>query len=836
MKISQDGKLLLSTLIVLTGVVSISWIAMGEAQHAILRRDAESTALHWAKFLQRNLTGLDGLLKAGLVTQADRVTFDFASDAGGVLHYQVFTKDGTVAFSSRSGDSLTTSSRPEIVEAIRHNRILTGLTARAGAGGETAIAEAFVPLRSPAGHAGALKVGVDVTKRAADLDRIRIFAFLGLFGLLLAFCGACGLFIWRNIRNRRWAEELQRSRNVALEQLATGMPLEHVLSTLVSSVERLKPDTICSVQLLDETGRRLRCAAGPSLPDFYRAAIDGLEIGPGVDSCGTAAFTGELVVVEDLMANPSRPEFRDVARKAGLRSCWSQPIFSADRKILGTLVMFGREPSKPTEADLEFVRTISHLIGIAVEQRRFQAKIAEMAHYDSITGLINRHALQDRLRQYVDEARALKTDIAFAIVDVDRFKTINDTYGRPVGDAVIKEMARRLTECIRGSDIVGRLDGDEFAVILRQARDMDEIKEITARISKSISVPMEIGGKTISASVSIGVSCFPRHAGDADDLFVKADRALYQAKQKGRRTCEIYDEELHGVIREKQALEQDVAAGIARGEFCLVYQPQIDLRNGRLVGFEALARWNHPVLGPIAPDRFIPIVEASALIAELGDRLLGQACAQASQWRSEGLTDIRIAVNAAPRQFNDPHFVEKVKAHLDEAAFDPAALEIEITESLLIEDFEGVEQKLRSLNKLGVSISIDDFGTGYASLLYVTRLPFQSLKIDRSFISNLPGNSDSVAVVSSILALARRLNLSAVAEGVETAEQVKFLRANGCRIGQGFLFARPMEPQDVLYWYRTEYLKTIYQEIFAAEEAPQSAGIVQLGVRDRAGG
>ncbi|MGF1622666.1 MAG: putative bifunctional diguanylate cyclase/phosphodiesterase [Rhodomicrobiaceae bacterium] len=820
MKLDQDAKLTISTVVVIISAIAASWVAMGEAQQVVLKHEAKSTAVRWAQFLQKNLTGLDDLLAAGLVSNADRVTFDFALATGSVSHYQVLNSDGAVAFSSWLGDFQTTSSRPDIAKAILDGEILTDLIVTNSAREDRAVfAEAYVPLTSAAGHKGAIKVDVDLTDRALQLERIRVIAFLGLSGLLTFLSVTCGILIWRNIRNRRWAEDLQGSRNVVLEQLATGMPLKQVLTTLIASVERLKPDTMCSVLLLDETGMHLREAAAPSLPDFYRAAVDGVKIGPGIGSCGAAAYSGETVIVQDLLVHENWAAYRDLVQQAGLRACWSQPIFSSGDQVLGTLAMYYREPRQPTLADIEFFRTITHLVGIAVAQRRFQAEIANMAHYDAVTGLHNRRAFQTKLQEIIGDARAQRRNAAVAIVDIDRFKNINDTYGHPMGDAVIQEMARRLSACVREDDVVARLGGDEFAIIFNEIEGSREIDEIATRIAHAVSVPMEIEGKSISTSTSIGVSRFPQHANTADELFVKADHALYQAKQKGRRIYQIYDEELHETIREKQLLEHDAQIAIQRAEFTLVYQPKVDLRSGAMMGLEALARWNHPVLGPIPPSKFIPIMETSTLMIDLGEWLLSQACNQAALWHAQGLTNICVAVNVAARQFKDPRFVEKVTRILEAANLNPASLEIEITETMLIDDLESVEETLAGLNRLGVSISIDDFGTGYSSLLYLTRFPLQSLKIDQSFVSNVPGNADSVTIVTSILAMARRMNLSVVAEGVETADQLKFLRANGCGFGQGYLFARPLEPDRVLDWYRSEFQTTICRKLFEAESA-----------------
>lgn len=829
MRLSQDAKLLLSTLIVIVAAVAASWVALGKARHFILKKEGRYTAVHWAQYLENNLRGLDGLLSAGLITNEDRMTFDFATATGNVLNYQILDERGAVAFSSWSGDFRLSIPTDHVQAAIRNDKSYTELIEYEG--GESRprlVAEAYVPIESTAGYKGAVNVKIDLTERAVELERRSMFAFLGLLGFVTLISTFCGALVWRNIRNRQWAEDLQNSRSVVLEQLATGMPLKQVLLTLVQSVERLKPDTVCSILLLDESGTRFKDGVSPSLPEFFRNSINGVQIGHGVGSCGTAAYTRELVIVSDVLTHPYWAGIHDLVARTGLRACWSLPVISSDDEVLGTIALYYREPREPTDAELEFFRTISHLVGIAVEQRRFQARIAHLAHYDTLTGLPNRRKLQARLQQYVSEARIANGTMALAILDIDKFKTINDTYGHPVGDSVIREAARRIAACVREDDIVGRLGGDELAIVFRKVSDVREIAEVSDRIAEAVRLPMYIDGKSIATSSSIGVSCFPQHASDSDELFIKADHALYQAKQSGRATCEIYDEELHELIREKQILERDAALGIQKDEFSLVYQPQIDLKSGALIGLEALARWEHPVLGQVPPNKFIPIAETSPIIIELGERLLRQACTQAARWRQGGLTNVKIAVNVAARQFKDPLFVEKIKNILEQTDLKPCALELEITETMLIDDFDVVEKTLGELNALGTSVSIDDFGTGYSSLLYLSKLPFQNLKIDRSFVHNLPSDSNSVAIVTSIIAMARQLNLSVIAEGIETCEQAEFLRMNECVGGQGYLFAQPMDALQLETWLRDDFVNTFHGRLGAMNGQMEAARVASL--------
>lgn len=815
--LSHDAKLLFSTFLVIVFAIVASWVGLGQARDVILKKEGRAAAVRWAQYLERNLRGLDDLLSAGLVTNHDRMTFDFATATGSVLNYRILDASGAVAFSSWSGDLHARKMDDRAASVILENTISTELlTHVSGSVGHRLIAEAYIPIKSAAGHVGAVNVKVDMSERAVELQKRSVYAFLLVLAFVLLISSLCGMLVWRNIRNRRWAEDLQNSRNTVLEQLAAGMPLEQVLTTLVHSVERLKRDTVCSILLLDEAGIRLKDTASPSLPEVYRRAIDGIEIGPDVASCGAAAYTREIVIVSDILTHSNWTRLRDLVLPTGLRACWSRPIISSADEVLGTIALYYRQPRAPSEADLDFFRNITHLVGIAVEQRRFQAKIAYLAHFDTMTGLPNRRELHTRLQQFVDEARQAKAMMALAIVDIDKFKTINDTYGHPIGDAVIREAARRISQSVRSDDIVGRLGGDELAIVFRQISDVREITEIAGRIAAALRLPMHIEGKSISASTSIGVSCFPEHANSGDELFIKADHALYQAKQSGRATCEIYDEELHELIREKQVLERDVPLGIQRNEFSLVYQPQMDLCSGAVIGMEALARWQHPLLGEVPPAKFIAVAETSPVIIELGELLLREACGQMARWHRDGLTDVHVAVNVAARQFKDPLFVDKTKRILEQTKLKPTALELEITETLLIDDLEVVEATLKELNALGCTVSIDDFGTGYSSLLYLSRLPFNSLKIDASFVQNLPGDPNSVAIVTTILAMARRLGLSVVAEGIETREQAEFLRMNECHAGQGYLFAKAKTPAHIEQWLRTDLIDAMHHRLVAA--------------------
>ncbi len=426
------------------------------------------------------------------------------------------------------------------------------------------------------------------------------------------------------------------------------------------------------------------------------------------------------------------------------------------------------------------------------ERKQHEAALEYQASHDSLTGLPNRSLLRDRIDQAIAHAWRHGNQVAVVFVDLDHFKLINDSLGHHVGDRLLLEVASRLTGCVRGNDSVARQGGDEFVLVLTEQHDEDEILAVVSRLLDAISRPWVDGGQEYGLSCSIGISCYPRDGEDPDALLRCADAAMYQAKASGRSTYHFYTPELNQAISERLELENSLRHALERNEFRVYYQPRIDIASGRIVGAEALIRWDCPGKGIVPPDSFISIAEETGLIIPIGQWILREACRQNSAWLRAGLSPIAVSVNLSPIQFRHTGLVQSVADALAEAALDPACLELEVTESFVMHDAERINVAMQSLKALGVDISVDDFGTGYSSLSYLKRFPVDRLKVDKSFVRDIDSDPDDAAIVRAIITLGHALGLRVVAEGVETRAHLDYLRQHGCDEVQGYYFSRPV--------------------------------------------
>ncbi len=433
-----------------------------------------------------------------------------------------------------------------------------------------------------------------------------------------------------------------------------------------------------------------------------------------------------------------------------------------------------------------------------ISAEKFAAeRIHRLAHYDATTELPNRVLLQDRLLHAINRVARSGGRLALLFLDLDGFKLINDTYGHAAGDEVLRLVGVRLTSRLRKADVVARIGGDEFAVVLGDVGQATDVQAICDQLLQVITEPYEISGQENRVTTSIGIALFPDDGRDVQTLLKHADAAMYQAKESGKNRYAFYEPEMNKRAEERLHLTRQIRHGLEHDEFSLCYQPQYDLASGRLVGVEALTRWKDSEGNQIPPSRFIPVAEDSGLIVPLGAWVLNQACRQAQQWRSQGLEFGRLSVNISGRQFHDEALHETVAAALQNSGLPGDRLELEITESWVMEGPFRAEKQMRMLHDLGVNLVIDDFGVAYSSMAYLKRFPVQKLKIDRSFIRDIPSDSDDAAIVSAIIAMGHSLGLRVVAEGVETPEQSAFLRGTGCDEVQGFLFGKPV-PSDEL--------------------------------------
>ncbi|HVK56842.1 MAG TPA: EAL domain-containing protein, partial [Burkholderiales bacterium] len=431
------------------------------------------------------------------------------------------------------------------------------------------------------------------------------------------------------------------------------------------------------------------------------------------------------------------------------------------------------------------------------EHKACEMRLQFQATHDTLTGLPNRNLLEDRITNAITLMRRAEQRLAVFFVDLDRFKSINDSFGHLVGDALLKAVAGRLQGAVRESDTVARLGGDEFVIMLSGINQMEDAQGVVQKVIAAFAPPFTVEGHQLHVTASIGVSVYPEDGEDSETLLRNADSAMYRAKDKGRDSFQLYTQEMGVQAQERVEFEHALHGALERQEFELLYQPKVDLRSGRMTGVEALIRWNHPEFGALPPDRFIALAEETGMIVAIGEWVLRTACVQAVAWRADGCGDVPVAVNLSARQFQQQNVPELVRRVLVETGLAAEYLELELKESLIMQDCEHVSEALQGLKTIGVALSLDDFGTGYSSLSLLKRFPIDVVKIDQTFIRDVTSNMDSASLIKAIIALAQSLNIKTVAEGVETTGQLTFLSASGCDGIQGYYFSRPLPSDEI---------------------------------------
>ncbi|MFL6645082.1 MAG: putative bifunctional diguanylate cyclase/phosphodiesterase [Paraburkholderia fungorum] len=725
------------------------------------------------------------------------------------------------------------------------------------------------------------------------------------------------------------AEGVLASERTVLRLITRNTPLPELLDEVCRRAEALLGEgAVCSILLLDADGVRARVGGAPSLPAHFSAAIDGVAIGPGAGSCGTAMFERRMVTVENIETDPLWNDFRHLALPLGLRACWSVPFENDSGTVLGAFAVYHRTPRRPSAEEAAILYDISHSVGLAVHQdamaqrlarseehhrlvvdhlnegiivqardgvvlacnpsarrilrasteligrdiltvmvrayhedgsivteaarptsrvlasgkpllgvtigleliggdviwitenvvpiikpgdsepssvlisftdigpvREAQRQLKFLATRDPLTGLYNRAYLAERMRDLFAPAGMAGMGelarVAVLFVDLDGFKKVNDTAGHEAGDALLCSVAQRLSACVAFGDTLARVGGDEFVIVVSAYENTAQLIALAQRILDTIAVPFAVADNEYYMGASIGISLFPEDGQDVPTLMRNADSAMYHAKQCGRNNFQFFTAELNQRLQRRFMIEQALRRALATDELSLVYQPIVDSQGGRTIGAEALLRWYNSDLGNVSPVEFIPVAEDAGLIVEIGAWVLARACEQAAQWRRTLAPDLIVAVNLSPRQFKGG-LVERIERCLEQSGLEPGALELEITERLLMSDSDAVLPMLSALSAMGVRISVDDFGTGYSSLSYLKRFPLHNLKIDRSFVAGLPDHRDSIAITQAVVAMAHSLGMNVTAEGVETAEQAAFLRGIACDKQQGYFYSRPV--------------------------------------------
>lgn len=717
-----------------------------------------------------------------------------------------------------------------------------------------------------------------------------------------------------DISERQKAANRERAHHHVLELLSKGAALPEILKAVVLGVEEQNPALLCSILLLSSEGNRLFIGAAPHLPDFYNAAVDGLYLGPGVGSCGTAAYFGQRVIVEDIQNHPYWGPFNELAAQAGLASCWSEPIRSASGHLLGTFGIYQRHPAAPGADDIQMIEQASHLAGIAIDRSRsneelqlaslvyqnsseamavtdaqgmiininpafteltgyaldevigknhnilnserqgeqfYQAMwqainssghwkgeiwnrrkngdifaeqltintifsadgvpqrrvalfsditqkkqseelIWTQANFDPLTGLPNRRMFHDRLDQEIKKAHRSGLQVALILLDLDRFKEVNDTLGHDMGDLLLKDASQRLLRCVRDSDTVARLGGDEFTVILGEFEDAENAERVVRNILQKLAEPFQLKSKVAYISASIGITLYPKDAERIDALIKNADQAMYAAKHQGRNRYCYFTSSMQEAALARMLIAEDLRNAIEARQFEVYYQPVVELGSGAIHKAEALIRWQHPTRGMVSPAEFVHIAEDIGLIAEIGDWVFKQAAGQVKHWRCLYHPDFQISVNKSPVQFYDGHSGDTWLEYLQTLELPGQSIVAEITEGLLLDASNVVKDQLLAFRDAGIQVSLDDFGTGYSSLAYLKKFDIDYLKIDQSFVGNLAPNSSDKILCEAIIVMAHKLGMKVIAEGIETEQQRQLLLDAGCDYGQGYLFSRPL--------------------------------------------
>lgn len=718
---------------------------------------------------------------------------------------------------------------------------------------------------------------------------------------------------------RQLAQQRDHIRNQVLELLANGAPLAASLEAIVRGIERECSHVLGSILLLDETGKRFLTGAAPSLPAFYTEAVHGLEIAHGLDSCATAALTGTRVIVEDIQSHPHWAAYKDLAARAELGACWSEPIFSASGKLLGSLAIYHRDAHSMIDQEFSVVGNAAHLAGIAIERHQAQeelrlaalvyqssfeammvvdaenrivavnpaftditgysaeevvgrdpkllssrsqdeafykamwaaiittgrwqgeiwnqhkvgneyaewltintiydetgkvnrrvalfsditekkkadALIWNQANYESLTGLPNRRLFADRLEQGLKTAHRNKHHLALLFLDLDRFKEVNDTLGHHMGDILLVEAARRIKCCVRESDTVARVGGDEFTVILAELNDVSNIGRVSHGIIESLSEPFQLGDEKAFISASIGITVYPDDATQAEELLKNADQAMFAAKQGGRNRFSYFTKSMQEATQQRMRIVHDMRQALSGDEFSVYFQPIVETATGSIHKAEALLRWKHPQKGLISPATFIPIAEETGAIHEIGNWVFKESARWVKRWRSRYNPHFQVSVNKSPVQFLAESLAQDDWVeYLRDLGLSGEGIAIEITEGVLLNAAANINEKLLLFRDAGIQVAIDDFGTGYSSLAYLKRFDVDYLKIDQSFISNLESDASDLALSEAIVVMAHKLGFKVIAEGVETEAQHRILKQIGCDYAQGYLFSQPLPAED----------------------------------------
>ncbi len=540
-------------------------------------------------------------------------------------------------------------------------------------------------------------------------------------------------------------------------------------------------------------------AAGPTGLSARLATLSIDEMRPeGRGLCGQTIRSGKPCIMNDYLADPNAEAFHHQARIDGTNSGASFPLL-VQGEVVGAISFMSMEKHTFTPEFAELLRRLVDNVCFALEnfervdeKAKADERIEYLASHDSLTGLPNREMFNGMLRRAIDAAERHQRRFALLFIDLDRFKVINDSLGHDAGDMLLVEIGGRLRRALRAGDVVARLGGDEFVVTLEEAGEREEVERIAGELLSVLSQPLLLSGHECHTTASIGIAMYPSDGTDVLTLTKNADMAMYLAKEDGKNGFRFFTTEFRTQSIERLTLETALRRALERGQFSLHYQPKIEMTSGRITGVEALLRWNHPDLGAVSPAQFIPLAEETGLIVPIGRWVLREACAQNMAWQRGGLRTVTMAVNLSPRQFVDPHLLQDIDEAVAASGMSPALLQLEVTESMVMRNVSRAIKVLDAIQSRGIRLAIDDFGTGYSSMSLMKQFPIDTIKIDRSFIRDLPADSEDQAIAQAIISMGKALGMTVIAEGVETTEQEAFLRSHACDEMQGFLFSWPL--------------------------------------------
>ncbi|QCL97308.1 putative bifunctional diguanylate cyclase/phosphodiesterase [Agrobacterium tumefaciens] len=605
-------------------------------------------------------------------------------------------------------------------------------------------------------------LGYEERAMRGDIDRWLMMSRVPLkdkAGNIIGVVGAS-----RDITQKKASERLLQAQAHILEMIVAAARIEDFLEEFVKAIENLATGLACAVRVFDAAEGEPSVYASPAL----------------AQQKGLAALVSSVSDPESLVHPAEHMAF-------------SFDIPASEGKAHGFVwcMLAGRQPDA---ALVEFIGAAARMAGLAIDRKRVAEHIAFLADHDMLTRLPNRRFLDTRLPEILAAAAKANRRVGIGFLDLDNFKQINDTLGHSIGDALLSKTAERIAKSLRKNDLVLRVGGDEFVIILEERRN--DVENLLQRIRAAVSQPLRIGNYDIKVTCSIGMAFFPEHGETTAEIVAAADLAMYEAKHSGRDSIATFTPNMADDLRKKFTRIEELRKAVKRDEFVLHFQPQVDLFSGRISGVEALVRWQHPTEGLLSPAEFIGLAEETGLIVELGESILKKACRQAQAWAAAGLSPVKMAVNISPRQFQGG-LVQQIRSVLTETGLAPSLLEIEITETLIIQDVETSVRIMRAIKQMGVSLALDDFGIGYSCLGMLKTFPLSCMKIDRSFLTHLPEKTKDSAIVSIMIQLAGSLGIDVIAEGVEAGEQATFLRDAGCPYGQGYYFSRPVPAEAI---------------------------------------